>query len=111
MSDGILNLSTATFDETVQSSDKPILVDFWADWCGPCKMIAPLLEEIAKEQPGIQVAKVDVDSNPEIAARFNIMSIPTLLLIKDGEIKKKLVGAKGKGALLAELSEYVTPSH
>jgi thioredoxin 1 len=110
MSEGILNLSTATFDETVQSSDKPILVDFWADWCGPCKMIAPLLEEIAKEQPGIQVAKVDVDSNPEIAARFNIMSIPTLLLIKDGEIKKKLVGAKSKGAMLAELSEYVTPS-
>jgi len=110
MSDGILNLSTATFDEAVQSSDKPVLVDFWAEWCGPCKMIAPILEELAKEQPGIQVAKVDVDTNQELAARFNVMSIPTLLVIQDGEIKKRLVGAKGKGALLADLQEFLTPS-
>ncbi|CAB4705967.1 MAG: thioredoxin [Actinobacteria bacterium] len=110
MSDGILNLSTATFDETVKSSDKPILVDFWAEWCGPCKMIAPILEELAREQPGIQVAKVDVDTNQELAARFNVMSIPTLLVIQDGEIKKRLVGAKGKGALLADLQEFLTPS-
>jgi thioredoxin 1 len=110
MSDGILNLSTATFDEAVKSSDKPVLVDFWAEWCGPCKMIAPILEELAKEQPGIQVAKVDVDTNQELAARFNVMSIPTLLVIQDGEIKKRLVGAKGKGALLADLQEFLTPS-
>jgi thioredoxin 1 len=110
MSDGILNLSTATFDETVKSLDKPVLVDFWAEWCGPCKMIAPILEELAKEQPGIQVAKVDVDTNQELAARFNVMSIPTLLVIQDGEIKKRLVGAKGKGALLADLQEFLTPS-
>ena len=110
MSDGILNLSTATFDEAVQSSDKPVLVDFWAEWCGPCKMIAPILEELAKEQPGIQVAKVDVDTNQELAARFNVMSIPTLLVIQDGEIKKRLVGAKGKAALLDDLREYMTPS-
>lgn len=110
MSDGILNLSTATFDETVKSSDKPVLVDFWAEWCGPCKMIAPILEELAREQPGIQVAKVDVDTNQELAARFNVMSIPTLLVIQDGEIKKRLVGAKGKGALLADLQEFLTPS-
>jgi thioredoxin 1 len=107
MSDGILTLSTATFDETIQSSAKPVLVDFWADWCTPCKMIAPILEELAKEQPGIQVAKLDVDANPEIAMRFNVMSIPTLLLIQDGEIKKKIVGAKGKGALLADLQDYL----
>ena len=107
MSDGILTLSTATFDETIQSSAKPVLVDFWADWCTPCKMIAPILEELAKEQPGIQVAKLDVDANPEIAQRFNVMSIPTLLLIQDGEIKKKIVGAKGKGALLADLQDYL----
>jgi thioredoxin 1 len=111
MSDGILHLSSSTFDETVRSSDKPVLVDFWADWCGPCKMIAPILDELAKEQPGIQVAKVDVDANPELAQKFNVMSIPTLLLIKDGEIKKRLVGAKGKGALLADLQEYLGPSH
>ena len=110
MSDGILNLSTATFDETVKSLDKPVLVDFWAEWCGPCKMIAPILEELAREQPGIQVAKVDVDTNQELAARFNVMSIPTLLVIQDGEIKKRLVGAKGKGALLADLQEFLTPS-
>jgi len=110
MSDGILNLSTATFDETVKSSDKPLLVDFWAEWCGPCKMIAPILEELAREQPGIQVAKVDVDTNQELAARFNVMSIPTLLVIQDGEIKKRLVGAKGKSALLADLQEFLTPS-
>jgi thioredoxin 1 len=111
MAEGILNLSTATFDETVNSSDKPVLVDFWAEWCGPCKMIAPLLEELAREQPGIQVAKVDVDSNQELAARFNVMSIPTLLLIQNGEIKKRLVGAKGKGALMDDLKDYLTPSH
>ena len=110
MSAGILNLSTATFDEAVKSSDKPVLVDFWAEWCGPCKMIAPILEELAREQPGIQVAKVDVDTNQELAARFNVMSIPTLLVIQDGEIKKRLVGAKGKGALLADLQEFLTPS-
>ncbi|CAB4878573.1 unannotated protein [freshwater metagenome] len=73
-------------------------------------MIAPILEELAREQPGIQVAKVDVDTNQELAARFNVMSIPTLLVIQDGEIKKRLVGAKGKGALLADLQEFLTPS-
>lgn len=107
MAHGILNLTSATFDETVQSASKPVLVDFWADWCGPCKMIAPILEELAQEQPGLQIAKVDVDNNPDLAMKFNVMSIPTLLLIKDGEIKKRLVGAKGKGALLADLQEYL----
>jgi thioredoxin 1 len=110
MSDGILHLSSATFDETIKSADTPVLVDFWADWCQPCKMIAPILDELAKEHPGIRVAKVDVDSNPELAQKFNVMSIPTLLLIQDGEIKKRLVGAKGKGALVAELAEYLGPS-
>jgi thioredoxin 1 len=111
MAAGIPELTTATFDETVNSSDKPVLVDFWADWCTPCKMIAPILEELAQEQPEIQIAKLDVDANPEIAMRFNVMSIPTLLLIHEGEIKKRLVGAKGKGALMAELSEFLAPSH
>ena len=110
MADGILTLTTATFDETVRSSDKPILIDFWAEWCTPCKMIAPILAELAKEQTSIQIAKLDVDSNPEIAMRFNVMSIPTLLVIQDGEIKKRLVGAKGKGSLLAELEEFLVPT-
>ncbi len=111
MADGILTLTTATFDETINSSDKPVLIDFWAEWCTPCKMIAPILEELAREQTSIQIAKLDVDANPEIAMRFNVMSIPTLLVIQDGEIKKRLVGAKGKGSLLAELGEFLTPAN
>ncbi len=110
MAEGIVTLSTSTFDETVASSDKPIIVDFWAEWCGPCKMIAPILGEIAAEQPGITVAKLNVDDNPDIAMRYNVMSIPTLLVFDKGEVRKKLVGAKGKGQLLQELSEFLPSS-
>jgi thioredoxin 1 len=111
MADGILTLTTANFDETVLASDKPVLIDFWAEWCGPCKMIAPILEELAREQSNVVIAKLDVDANPELAMRFNVMGIPTLLVIHEGEIKKRLVGAKGKGALVAELEEFLAPSH
>lgn len=111
MADGIVTLTTSTFDETVASSDKPILVDFWAEWCGPCKMIAPILGEIATEQPGIIIAKLNVDENPDIAMRFNVMSIPTLLVFDDGEVKSRIVGAKGKGQLLQELNEFLPSSH
>ena len=110
MADGIVTLTTSTFDETVASSDKPILVDFWAEWCGPCKMIAPILGEIATEQPGIIIAKLNVDENPDIAMRFNVMSIPTLLIFHQGEVRKRLVGAKGKGQLLQELNEFLPTS-
>ena len=110
MADGILTLTTATFEETILASDKPVLIDFWAEWCGPCKMIAPILQELAREQTAITIAKLDVDENPEIAMRFNVMSIPTLLVIHDGEIKKRIVGAKGKGALLGDLEEFLAPS-
>jgi len=110
MADGIVTLTSSTFDETVASSDKPILVDFWAEWCGPCKMIAPILGEIATEQPGITIAKLNVDDNPDIARRFNVMSIPTLLVFNQGEVQKRLVGAKGKGQLLQELSEFLPTS-
>jgi len=111
MADGIVTLTTSTFDETVASSSTPIVVDFWAEWCGPCKMIAPILGEIAAEQPGITVAKLNVDENPEIAMRFNVMSIPTLLVFEGNEVRKRLVGAKGKAALLQELSEFLPASH
>jgi len=108
VADGILNLTDATFDEGVGGSDAPVLVDFWAEWCGPCKMIAPVLEDIAKEHAGrIQIAKLNVDDNPNIARRYDVMSIPTLLLFADGEVKKRLVGAKGKAQLLEELSEFI----
>jgi thioredoxin 1 len=112
MADGIVTLTSSTFDETVNGSSKPILVDFWAEWCGPCKMIAPILAEIAVEQKdSLVVSKLNVDDHGDIAQRYNVMSIPTLLLFNNGELVKRLVGAKGKGALLQELSEFLTPSH
>ena len=112
MADGIVTLSSSTFDETVGASSKPIIVDFWAEWCGPCKTIAPILAEIAGEKAdSLTVAKLNVDDNPDLAMRFNVMSIPTLLIFKDGEVQKRLVGAKSKAALLEELSEFLPASH
>jgi thioredoxin 1 len=112
MADGIVTLTSATFDEMVASSDLPVVVDFWAEWCGPCKMIAPILGEIATEQQGkITIAKLNVDENPDLAMRFNVMSIPTLLVFHKGEVAKRLVGAKGKSALLQELEAFLPSSH
>ncbi len=111
MAEGILTLTTSTFDEIVNSSDTPVVVDFWAEWCGPCKMIAPILSEIAIEQSGkVTIAKLNVDENPDLAMRFNVMSIPTLLVFHKGEVAKRLVGAKGKGQLLQELDEFLVTS-
>ena len=108
MSEKIVALSDATFDEHVKSSDVPVLVDFWAEWCGPCKMISPVLEEIAEEQAGkIQIGKLNIDDNLEVTRRFDVMSIPTLILFKDGEPVRRLIGAKPKGALLEELSAHL----
>jgi thioredoxin 1 len=108
MSDSIVTLSDATFDEQVGSADGPVLVDFWAEWCGPCKVIAPILEEIASEQAGkLTVAKLNIDDNLDVTRRFDVMSIPTLILFQDGVAKARIVGAKPKGALLQELAEYL----
>ncbi len=108
MAEGILTLSDATFDETIGGADTPVLVDFWAEWCGPCKMIAPVLEDIASEQVGrLTIAKLNVDENPDTARRYEIFSIPTLLVFKGGEVQKRLVGAKGKSQLLQDLAEFV----
>lgn len=107
-SQGILTLSDQTFDESVGSSDVPVVVDFWAEWCGPCKMIAPVLEDIAKDHDGqVTIAKLNVDENPDVTRRFDVMSIPTLIVFQDGAVKKRLVGAKGKSQLLQELSEFL----
>jgi thioredoxin 1 len=111
MANGIVNLSTATFDESVNASTAPVVVDFWAEWCGPCKMITPILEELAGELgEQVTIAKLNVDDNPDVAMRYNVMSIPTLLVFQDGEVKKRLVGAKGKGQLLQELDEFLATS-
>jgi len=106
-----MELTLENFEDTI-SKDGITFVDFWAEWCGPCKMIAPILSEIANEQKdNLVIAKLNVDDHGDIAQRFGVMSIPTLLVFDKGEMKKRMVGAKGKGALLQELSEFLTPSH
>ncbi|MBM3805736.1 MAG: thioredoxin [Actinobacteria bacterium] len=108
MAGGILTLTSSNFDETVKSASTPIIVDFWAEWCGPCKAIAPVLSEIAVEQAGkVTIAKLNVDDHGDIAQRFGVMSIPTLLVFDKGEMKMKMVGAKGKSQLLAEIAEFI----
>ena len=108
MAEGISTLTDTIFDEEIGGASEPVIVDFWAEWCGPCKMIAPILEEIATEQAGkVRVAKLNVDDNPDAARRYEVMSIPTLIVFRDGQPVKRLIGAKGKGQLLQELSEYI----
>jgi thioredoxin 1 len=105
---GTAEVTDASFSTEVLSSNKPVLVDFWATWCGPCKMVAPVLEEIAVEHADhLTVAKLDVDANPDTARDFQVVSIPTMILFKDGQPVKRIVGAKGKAALLRELSDEV----
>jgi len=108
VAEGILTLTDSTFDEEIKGSDEPVLVDFWAEWCGPCKMIAPVLEEIAGDSEGkLRVGKINVDENLELARRFEVMSIPTLILFKHGEPQHRIIGAKGKGQLLQELEAFL----
>jgi thioredoxin 1 len=104
----IKHVTDATFDEEVLASDKPVLVDFWAEWCGPCRMIAPSLEAIAAQHPeDITIVKLNIDENPETAARYGVMSIPTLNVYKGGEVAKTIVGAKPKAALERDLSDFI----
>jgi thioredoxin 1 len=100
-------VTDGTFTAEVLNSDKPVLVDFWAEWCGPCKMVGPVLEEIAAENDSIRIVKLNIDENPEIARKYGIMSIPTMSVFVGGEITKSIVGAKPKAALLRELAEFV----
>ena len=104
MSEKIVTLSDATFDEHVKSSDVPVLVDFWAEWCGPCKMIAPLLDELADEYDGkVKIGKVNIDEHQSLAAEYGVRAIPTLLLFNKGEIAEQLVGAKSRRDFKASL--------
>lgn len=108
MAGTVRHLTDTTFDEEVKSSEQPVLVDFWAEWCGPCKMIAPILEEIANQQAGrLTLGKLDIDQNLDTARRFGVMSIPTLILFKDGEPVHRLVGARSKAQLEKELETFL----
>ena len=95
-----LELTESNFDAEVLKSDKPVLVDFWASWCAPCRMVVPIIEEIASERPDIKVGKINVDEQPELASEFGIMSIPTLVVMKNGKIVQQVSGARPKEAIL-----------
>ncbi|GAA4687986.1 thioredoxin [Pseudonocardia yuanmonensis] len=108
MGNNTVDVTDATFEQDVLKSDKTVLVDFWATWCGPCKMVAPVLDEIAGEhKDNLTVAKLDIDANGKTAQQYQVMSIPTMILFKDGQPVKTIVGAKPKAALLSDLSDYL----
>ncbi|MFA5843911.1 MAG: thioredoxin [Coriobacteriia bacterium] len=108
MGENVTHVTDAGFEDSVLKSTLPVLLDFWAPWCGPCRMMEPVLEELATEQAGkLVVAKLNVDENPAVAARFDILSIPSLLLFKDGQVVKKIVGAMPKKRLLDDLAQWI----
>ncbi|WP_424954964.1 thioredoxin [Geodermatophilus obscurus] len=108
MAGNTVTVTDATFADDVLGSDKPVLVDFWAEWCGPCKMVAPVLEEIAAEHADkLTIAKLNIDENPQIARDYQVMSIPTMTVFQGGKPVKSIIGAKPKGAILSDLADYL----
>lgn len=96
-----MNIDKNNFHREIMESDKPVLLDFWAPWCRPCRMVVPIVEEIARENPDIKVAKINIDEEPELAVQFQVMSIPSLFVMKNGEVVRKAVGARAKHQILA----------
>ena len=109
MADNVLTITDDTFNDEVESSDQLTMVDFWATWCGPCRMVAPMVEELATEygEQGLRVGKVDVDENPGTAARFGVRSIPTILFFKGGEVVDRVVGAMPKNAFADKIEQHL----
>lgn len=108
MSEGIIELTDSNFEDEVIKSESPVLVDFWAVWCGPCKMIEPEIEKLLDEKrDALKIGRLNVDDNRDTAIKFGISSIPTLLLFKNGEVKEKLVGAMSKDRILDKISQYI----
>jgi thioredoxin 1 len=99
----VVNITNANFKEEVLESDKKVLVDFWAPWCGPCRMVSPIVEEIAAENSGIKVAKINIDEQPQLASQYGVMSIPTLMVFENGDVADKAVGARNKSFILQML--------
>lgn len=108
MAEGVLNLTDASFEETIKSAQVPVLVDFWAEWCGPCRRVGPIVEEIAKEYAGkLIVAKVDIDANQEVTIKNGIQSIPTLMIFKGGQLQERMVGALPKESLVENIQRFL----